>query len=83
MHGSNSNDYIRHLKRDVTLVLMRVQTNLREILLRLLLGASLVACLIWLALCFLLLPFLMFVRGGRRKALGLHHRVQKLSFSAN
>jgi hypothetical protein len=42
-------------------------TKPRGLLVDLLLAASLVACLFWLVLCFLLLPIVMFVRSWQRK----------------
>jgi len=43
------------------------RANRRLLLIDLLLAASLVACLLWLVLCFLLLPIVMFVRSWQRK----------------
>jgi hypothetical protein len=42
--------------------------NLRELFVRLLLAASLAACIVWLALCLLLTPVLLCVRRVQRKA---------------
>jgi hypothetical protein len=47
---------------------MLVQPNPRALLVRLLLAVCLVACLVWVALCLLLVPIFMYVRRGQRKA---------------
>jgi len=43
--------------------------SLRALLVRLLLAASLAACVLWLALCLLLTPVLLCVRRVQRKAM--------------
>jgi hypothetical protein len=43
-------------------------TNLRALLVGPLLAVCLVACLVWLVLCLLLLPIVMFVSSWQRKA---------------
>jgi hypothetical protein len=40
---------------------------LRALLVRLMLATSLVACLLWLAICFLLMPVMLCVRRAQRK----------------
>jgi hypothetical protein len=50
-------------------MLMLVLTNPRALLVHLLLVVSLVACLVWLALCLLLLPIVMYVRSWQRKVM--------------
>ena len=49
-------------------MLKQVFRSPRGLLVQLLLVVCLVACLVWLALCLLLVPVLTYVRRGQRKA---------------
>ena len=49
---------------------MLVLTSPRELLVRPLLAVCLLACLVWVVLCLVLLPIVMFVRSWQRKPVG-------------